>query len=105
VKTYRLSFAASCSHVPQHPERTAKRNLSGLDFDVIYQIWPSRAAMLKTIDMQGKRAPRGDDWKACKMTGENARSQRNGQPEINKQWENADDGHHHCLIPSRDESR
>lgn len=66
MKVYRLSFADSCSHIPDYPERTAKRNSPGLDFDVTFQVWPSRAAMLKTIDMQGKRASRTTDWKACK---------------------------------------
>ena len=67
MKTYRLSFAAACSHVPEHPERTAKRNSPGLDFDVTFQVWPSRPALLKTIEMQGKRAPRSTDWKVCKL--------------------------------------
>lgn len=67
MKTYRLSFAQSVSHVPEHPERTASRNMNGLEFDVIYQVWPSRAAMLKTIQMQGKREHRQTDWRACKV--------------------------------------
>ena len=65
MKQYALSFAASIDHVPAHPERTAKRNMAGMNFDVVYQVWPNRASMLKTIDMQGRRAPRGDDWRAC----------------------------------------
>jgi hypothetical protein len=63
MKTYTLSFADSTSHTPEHPERTATKSLS---WDVRYQVWPSRAAMLKTIDMQGRRAPRQDDWREWK---------------------------------------
>lgn len=63
LKTYTLSFANSIKHVPEHPERTAMKSL---DWDIRYQVWPSRAAMLKTIDMQGKRAPHRSDWRAWK---------------------------------------
>jgi hypothetical protein len=63
LKSYTLSFAASVHHVPEHPERTAKQSL---EWDVRYQVWPSRAAMLKTIDMQGNRAPHRLDWRPCK---------------------------------------
>ncbi len=64
LKTYVLSFADSIKHVPKHPERTAMKSLS---WDVRYQVWTSRAAMLKTIDMQGRSAPRADHWRACKI--------------------------------------
>jgi hypothetical protein len=60
VKRYTLSFADSVKHTPDHPERTAKRSLS---WDVEYQVWPNRPAMLKTIELQGRRAPRPKDWK------------------------------------------
>jgi phosphopantetheinyl transferase len=64
MKTYILSFAETIKHVPEHPERTAMKSL---DWDVRYQVWTSRAAMLKTIEMQGKRAPHRSDWRACKV--------------------------------------
>lgn len=63
MKTYTLSFADSIAHTPEHPERTAAKALS---WEVRYQVWPSRAAMLKTIDMQSRRAPRQDDWREWK---------------------------------------
>lgn len=64
ARTYTLSGAASFTHVPAHPERTAYRNATGqMNFDVIYREWPSRGAMLATIDIQGKREPRQDDWR------------------------------------------
>jgi hypothetical protein len=48
--TYSISFAASIDHVPDHPERTAFRaQASSLNFDYTYRVWPSRAAMRKTI--------------------------------------------------------
>lgn len=64
MKTYTMSFAASREHVPEHPERTAKKNGKGMNFDVTFGVFPNRPAMLKTIDMQGKRERRQDDWKA-----------------------------------------
>jgi hypothetical protein len=65
MKTYVLTFAQSITHKPEHPERTAMKSL---DWDVRYQVWTSRAAMLKTIEMQGKRASRRDDWRACRVS-------------------------------------
>jgi hypothetical protein len=64
MKKYSLSFADAMTHVPEYPDRTARRNQSGLNFDVIFQVWPNRAAMLKTIEMQGRGEPRPDHWRA-----------------------------------------
>src|SRR5262245_16539450 len=63
MKQYTMSFAASLEHRPEHPERTAKRSLA---WDVQFQVWPNRRAMLKTIELQGRRATHHSDWKACK---------------------------------------
>ncbi len=71
MKHYKLSGADAFRHIPEHPERTARKHGFGLDFDVTFQVWPSRAAMLKTIDMQRRRAHRGDDWTAEKLTCQN----------------------------------
>jgi hypothetical protein len=70
VRRYTLSAADADTHAPEHPERTAKcsARASGgdvLNFDVTFQVWPSRAAMLKTIQMQGRREPHPGDWRAC----------------------------------------
>lgn len=66
MKRYVLSWAASVSHVPEHPERTAKRTQSsGWDFDVTYQVWPNRKSLAKSIRMQEKGPPRGDHWRPC----------------------------------------
>jgi hypothetical protein len=65
MRKYRLSFAESQSHTPTHPERTASKHGAGMDFDVYYQVWPSRAAMLKSIDMQDAARDVGQrGWKA-----------------------------------------
>lgn len=66
MKRYSLSFAASTAHVPDHPERTATRQGSGMDFDVYYQVWPNRAAMLKTSDMQARAGNSPRNWKPWK---------------------------------------
>ena len=64
MKTYTMSFAAAREHKPEHPERTARKNGLGMNFDVTFGVFPNRPAMLKTIDLQGKRELRGNDWKA-----------------------------------------
>lgn len=63
MKRYTMTFAAAMTHTPDHPERTARKNGKGMNFDVTFQVWPSRAAMLKTIELQEKRESRQDDWK------------------------------------------
>lgn len=63
MKIYKMSFAASLDHLPSYPERAAKRNMSGMDFDVMFGVWTSRAAMLKTVEMQQKREPKNTDWR------------------------------------------
>lgn len=71
MKRYVLSFADSVNHVPEHPERTAKRSGKGMNFDVTWQVWPSREAMLKTVQMQQRREPRPDDWHPYKARASN----------------------------------
>lgn len=66
MKKYTLSFAASTEHVPEHPERTAFKTFG---WDEVFQVWPSAAAMKKTIEMQGRRALRPDDWKPWLASG------------------------------------
>lgn len=64
MKSYVLSFADSIKHIPEHPERTAMKSLQ---WDVKYQVWPSRGAMLQTIEMQSRGPHRADHWRACKV--------------------------------------
>lgn len=68
MKRYTVSGAAAFSHTPQNLDRTARRNLGGsgsLNFDVEFAVWPNRASMLKTIELQGRRASRFGDWRPC----------------------------------------
>ena len=65
MKRYRLSFAASLTHAPSDPARTAWKPGTGMDFDKHYRVWPSRASMARSIRMQQRGAPRADHWKAC----------------------------------------
>ena len=64
MKRYTMSFAAAIEHKPEHPERTARRSGTGLDFDVTFQVWPNRPAMAHAIRMQEKREPRANHWRA-----------------------------------------
>ena len=67
MKRYTLSMADARKHTPDHPERTAAREAgTGLNFDIEFQVWPNRKAMIKTIARQGQRAPHHFDWSACK---------------------------------------
>ncbi len=43
--------------------RAAQKIGSGMFSDVCVQVWPSRSAMLKTIDMQSRREPHPTDWR------------------------------------------
>ena len=65
MKTYKMSWAAAQEHKPQHPERTAQRNAGGMDFDIVFQVWPNRPSMAKSIRMQQKREHYQTDWRAC----------------------------------------
>ncbi len=64
MKQYTMSFVASREHKPEHPERTAKRTGTGMNFDVTFQVWPNRASMLKTIQMQESGPHHYTHWKA-----------------------------------------
>ena len=64
MKQYQISFAASLEHKPEYPERTAKKFVGQWD-DVVYQVWPNRESMLKTIYMQEQGENFRKAWKAC----------------------------------------
>ena len=64
MKRYTLSAAAAMEHTPDHPERTARKSGTGLNFDVTFQVWPNRQSMARTIRMQQTRENRADDWRA-----------------------------------------
>ncbi len=71
MKRYTLSHAAAMEHTPEHPERTASKNASGfMNFDRIFQVWPNRASLAKTIRMQQQREHRADDWSPAVKLGD-----------------------------------
>lgn len=61
---YTLSLGASIGYQHPHADRTAVRNATSSPFsDLLYQVWPSRKAMARTIRMQQQRAPQSRDWR------------------------------------------
>lgn len=52
-------------HKLDHPERTAHRAGTGMFADVIYQVWPNRASMARTIRLQERGENWASGWKAC----------------------------------------
>lgn len=65
MKRYTMSFGASIEHKPEHPERTARKSGTGMNFDVTFQVWPNRQSMARSIRMQERSEPRQGNWKAC----------------------------------------
>jgi len=66
MKRYTMSAIEANTHRPAHPERTARRSAgTGLNFDVVFQVWPNRKSLAKSIRMQQKRESRWSDWRAC----------------------------------------
>ena len=71
MKQYQMNTARAMEHKPEHPERTARRDcgapISSIYWgDVIFQVWPNRASMLKTIELQDQRPSKFTNWTACK---------------------------------------
>lgn len=64
MKRYSLCFGRQLGYVHPHPERTAKKSGNGVFSDDIFQIWPNRASMAKSIRMQQSGPPRHDHWRA-----------------------------------------
>lgn len=55
---------------PLHPDRTAYKSGSGMFADLIFQEWPNRASMAKTIRIQQRGESFNKAWKACIPLGE-----------------------------------
>ncbi|KKL91510.1 hypothetical protein LCGC14_1894000 [marine sediment metagenome] len=64
MKRYTLSFGRSIGYRHASPDRTARKILPGIDGDIVYQVWPNRPAMARSIRMQQSRAPHNQDWHA-----------------------------------------
>ena len=71
MQQYTLTGAAADGHAPEHPERTARRNAVGgaMQFDVVFQVWSNRAAMLRSIELQ-MRAGTPNRWREAKPARE-----------------------------------
>lgn len=70
MKKIRMPFGRTIGYVPEHPERTARRCESGnWEAQTIFQTWPNRASMAKTIRMQEQRATEQTDWHAFQPLG------------------------------------
>jgi hypothetical protein len=57
-----VPFARAREYQPPNPDRTAYRIGTDLAGDVTFKEWPSRAAMLRMLDRQAKRASHSSDW-------------------------------------------
>lgn len=62
MKTYTLTFAQSVGFTHPHPERTARQAHGGFNLDFTFKVWPSRAALAKSIRMQQMREAHFNDW-------------------------------------------
>ena len=71
MKRYILPSATANEHTPKHPERTARKRAGCgiMDFDVLFQVWPNRASMARSIRMQERGADFARGWKACVPLG------------------------------------
>jgi len=65
MKKQSMSFGQAMNFKPPHPERTARSEGRSWDSPVVYQEWPNRESMARSIRMQQSRAPSPADWKAC----------------------------------------
>jgi hypothetical protein len=60
MKQSKMSFAAWTKHAPAKPDRTAYRPARNGDYDMMVREWPTRLAMLKTIDSERRQDDRND---------------------------------------------
>jgi hypothetical protein len=66
MKTYSSPLGRMNELKHDHPERTAYRHGSGMFADIIFQIWPNRQSMARSIRMQEKSEPKQTNWKAVR---------------------------------------
>lgn len=60
LETYRLSHRDAEVHIPEYPDLTGYRASPRY---VEYKVWPARAALLKTIELEEGRAAKSTDWR------------------------------------------
>lgn len=63
MKSYILPLGRTAEYVHPAPDRTASRSLPGVFGEIEFKVWPNRASMLKTIEMQERRERRNGDWR------------------------------------------
>jgi hypothetical protein len=61
---YGRAWSAEVTLAVTHPDRTGYRVVNDLAGDYVFQEWPNRAALLKTIEMQASGPSRPDHWHA-----------------------------------------
>ena len=64
MRKYTLSLGQSIDYKHPHPERTAVKSGTGVFSDNIYQIWPNRKSMAKSIRMQQRSPHHPSHWRA-----------------------------------------
>ena len=65
MKKVYMNFGQTIGYVPEHPERTARSAGKSWDSQVVFQTWPNRASMAKSIRMQQAGPSMPHHWKAC----------------------------------------
>lgn len=63
MKRYAMSLGASIGYQHANPERTAQRYGNGIFSDLVFQVWPNRKSMARSIRMQEKGPSRPDHWR------------------------------------------
>jgi hypothetical protein len=48
---------------PEHPERTAYRHHTGMDFDITVRVWPNKESLDTTIRMQEQGPSKPTQWR------------------------------------------
>ena len=64
MKRYTIPSGRVSEHQPEHPERTARRAGIGIFADDIFQVWPNRPSMARSIRMQERGADFANAWRA-----------------------------------------
>ncbi len=63
MQKYSMPLGRTIGFTHESPDRTASKSGAGVFSDTIFQVWPSRAAMARSIRMQQSRASHPSDWR------------------------------------------
>ena len=62
----RLTVDWTGAEIEQLIKSAARRGAAGfLNFDVVFQVWPNRPSLARSVRMQERREHRQDDWRPC----------------------------------------